>query len=78
MVALTTKVKRKTLSWITEGHVAFERLKALVNNCPKLYFIDDQLLIILYTDALDYVQSAYLCQIRTLPDSNTLPHHSVR
>jgi len=43
MVALATKQK-KALSWTTEG---YEKLKALVNSCPKLYFIDYQPPIIL-------------------------------
>ena len=55
MVPLATKQKTKALSWTTEGYVAFEKLKALVNSCPKLYFIDYQLPIILYTDAHTYV-----------------------
>ena len=43
MVALATKQKTKALSWTTEGYVALEKLKALVNSCPKLYFIDYRL-----------------------------------
>jgi len=50
MVALATKQKTKALSWTTEGYVAFEKLKALVNSCPK----NHQLPIISYTDASDY------------------------
>jgi len=57
-VAIATKQKTKALSWTTEGYVAFEKLKALVNSCPKLYFIDYQLPIILYTDASDYAHGA--------------------
>ena len=69
-VASTTKQK-KSLAWTLDGHIAFEKLKALVNNCPKLYFIDYNLPVIPYNDASDYAHGAYLryfCQIRTLPD----------
>ena len=38
MVTVTTRNKIKLLTWTNEGHLAFERLKALVNECPKLYF----------------------------------------
>jgi len=53
-MALATKQETKALSWTTEEYVAFEKLKALVNSCLKLYFIDYQLPIILYTDTSDY------------------------
>jgi hypothetical protein len=72
MVALTTKQKIKSLAWTQDGHIAFEKLKALVNNCPKLYFIDYSLPVILYTDASDYAHGAYLCQIRALPDGTNI------
>ena len=53
MVASTTKQKIKSLAWTPDGHIAFEKLKALVNHCPKLDFIDCTLPVILYTDASD-------------------------
>ena len=52
--------------------MAFERLKALVNVCPKLYFIDYTLRIILYSDASDYAHGAYLCQMRPLPNEGVV------
>ena len=61
MVSIKTKNKLKLLTWINEGHAAFERLKPLVNVFPKLYFIDYSLQIILYTEASDYAHGAYLC-----------------
>ena len=72
MVASATKQKIKSLAWKPDGHIAFEKLKALVHNCPKLYFIDYNLPVILYTDALDYAHGAYLCQIRALPDGTSI------
>ena len=54
----------------------FERLKALENTCPKLYFVDyytnDTLPIILYTDASDHARGAYLYQLRTLLDGGSI------
>ena len=72
MVALATKQKTKALSWTTEGCVAFENLKALMNSGPKLYFIDYQLPIILFTDVSNYARGAYLCQLRSLIDGTTV------
>jgi hypothetical protein len=69
MVALVIKHSTKLLTWTSEGQLAFEQRKALVNNCRKLYFVDYKLR---YTDALDYALGAYLCQIRTLPDGNSI------
>ena len=40
IVDSTTKLKLKSLATTPDGHIAFEKLKALFNNCPKLYFID--------------------------------------
>jgi hypothetical protein len=72
MVTVTTRNKIKQLTWTNEGHLAFERLKALVNVCPKLYFIDYALRIILYTDSSEYAHGAYLCQLRPLPNEGVV------
>jgi hypothetical protein len=72
MVTVTTRNKIELLTWTNEGHLAFEGLKALVNVCPKLYFIDYTLRIILYTDASDYAHGAYLCQLRRLPNEGVV------
>ena len=39
MIAFATKQKTKVISWTIEGYVAFEKVKALVNTCPMLYFV---------------------------------------
>ena len=72
MVTSTTKQKTESLAWTPDGHIAFKKLKALVNHCPKLYFIDFNRPVILCTDASDYAHGAYLCQIRTLPDGTSI------
>jgi len=64
--------RKQNHSWTPDDHIAFEKLKALVNHCPKLYFIDYNLPVILYTNASDYAHGAHLCQIRTLHDGTSI------
>jgi transposase InsO family protein len=68
MLTAATKAVTKTITWTEQGTDAFYKLKDLVNKCPKLYFIDYNLKIILYTDASDYAHGAYLCQLRPSQD----------
>ena len=56
MVATANKHATKTIIWTTEGLQGFEKLKAMVNACPKLYFINNAYKVVLYTDASDYAQ----------------------
>jgi hypothetical protein len=72
MVSVAAKAKQKQITWTEEGRRAFSTLKSLVNKCPKLYFIDTKLPIILYTDASDYTHGAYLCQVQKHEDSTTV------
>ena len=55
---------KRTLKWTEEATIAFEALKAAVNNAPKLFFIDYESEIHLYTDASLIGIGAYLCQIK--------------
>jgi hypothetical protein len=64
MVTSATFQRSKRIIWTTDGDRAFDSLKTLVNNCPKLFFIDSALQVVLYTDASDYADGAYLCQIQ--------------
>jgi len=41
MVAIANKHVTKTITWTSEGLQGFETLKAMVNACPKLYFINN-------------------------------------
>ena len=50
------------LSWTPETINSFEELKEAIQNCQKLYFLDDYDRIILETDASDYGIGAYLRQ----------------
>jgi hypothetical protein len=54
--------KSKHIIWTDAAHVAFHKLKDLVNSCPKLYYVDYTLPIYLCTDASDYAIGAYLYQ----------------
>ena len=48
------KKKSKKVLWKPQADSDFVTLKSLVNQCPKLYFLNTELPIILYTDASDY------------------------
>ena len=63
MVATAIKHATKSIIWTTEVLQGFEQLKAMVNTCPKLYFINNAYKVLIYTDASDYAHGAYLCQI---------------
>ena len=58
--------------WTPQANSDFIALKSLVNQCPKLYFINPELPIILYTDASDYAHVAYLSQVPTQPYGSKL------
>lgn len=47
-------------------------MKSLVNKCPKLYFMDPKLQIILYTDSSDYAHGSYLCQLQHQEDGTAV------
>ena len=49
----SNKQKSKKDVWTPQADSDFVTLKSLVNQCPKLYFLDPQLTINLY-DASDY------------------------
>ena len=61
--------KHLKIVWTDELNTAFEQLKEAVNNCPKLYFLQDAIdsEIWLETDASDYAIGAYLYQSYTEP-----------
>jgi transposase InsO family protein len=47
----------------TAAHTAFNLLKERIQNCPKLFFVDDHSPIHLYTDASTYGIGGYLVQM---------------
>jgi hypothetical protein len=62
--ALITPYKpRKRLEWTDDSILQFRRLQDAVINCPKIYFLRDELPIFVQTDASNYGIGAYLFQI---------------
>ena len=72
ILTATTRKKIKLLTWTNEDHLVFERLKASVNVCLKLYSIDYSSRIILCTDASDFAHGTYVCQLRPLPNEGVV------
>ena len=72
MVSEATRLKHKQITWTEEVKRAFSTLKSLVNKCPKMCYIVEQLPTILYTDASDYTYGAYLCQLQHKDDGTTV------
>ena len=64
---LSSYQPRKILRWTDNTRDAFERVKAAVNACPQLYFIDDTSPIFVNTDASDYGIGAMCYQVVTDP-----------
>ena len=55
--------KRGTLVWNESLRKLFEEIKSAINDCPRLFFMDETSPIHLYTDASDVGIGAYLAQI---------------
>ena len=51
---------QKVVDWTPEALDAFQKLKDMIQNCPKLFFLDDVSEIILYTDACSYGIGGYV------------------
>ena len=60
---LTEYDKNRKLTWSPQGTEAFEVVKKLVNECPKLFFLNKNDPVFLNTDASDYGIGAYLYQL---------------
>ena len=54
---------RKEINWDNMKLHAFELVKAAINSCPQLYFLNNKLPVYLHTDASDYGAGAYLYQL---------------
>jgi len=55
--------RRAVLVWSEETKQAFATLKCRIEECPTLYFMDDQSPVYLATDASDYGVGAHLYQM---------------
>ena len=55
--------RNRKLVWTEEGRIAFHALKQAINECPMLFFVNDDSPIFLHTDASDYGIGGYLFQV---------------
>lgn len=55
--------KGHKLYWNEETSNSFNEIKMAINNCPKIFFVQDDAPIFLHTDASKYAIGAYLFQI---------------
>ena len=62
------------IGWDADVIAAFEDIRAAIDECPKLWFLDDFSPIYLQTDASDYGIGAYLYQKVTQEDGSTKEH----
>ena len=53
----------KPVSWTQEAEAAFNAIKKAIEECPKLYFLDEKGVIYLHTDASDYGVGAHMFQV---------------
>ena len=62
------------IKWDADTESAFEDIRSAIDNCPKLWFLDDFSPIYLQTDASDYGIGAYLYQKVAQEDGSTLEY----
>jgi len=60
---LNTSQKIGKLVWEPEHQKTFDRIKAMINDIPKLFFVDPTAEVKVYTDASDYGIGGYICQL---------------
>ena len=53
----------KVIQWDDAADKAFDELKTAIENCPKLFFLQEGGEVHLYTDASDVGLGGYVCQI---------------
>ena len=63
MISKAVPLRSKTIECTTEGVESFFKLKDQINECPKLFYEDDELPIFLCTDVSDYAIVSYLYQL---------------
>jgi hypothetical protein len=62
------------LQWTPESNKAFEDIRQAIDDCPRLWYLDDHSPIFLQTDASDYGIGAYLYQRVTQEDGSVRDH----
>ena len=70
----TKRHASQKITWTPALTSAFEDIRAAIDNCPRLWFMDDFSPIFLQTDASDYGIGAYLFQRVTQEDESTVDH----
>lgn len=56
--------EHRQLQWSEETTSAFQSLKEAINQCPRLFFVDDTLSIIVYTDASQHGIGGCVVQVK--------------
>jgi len=67
---LRSATKKKKLDWLPEHTEQFNKIKDMIDNLPKLHFINPDGEVVVYTDASEYGVGAYICQ---MVDGNEQP-----
>ena len=70
----TARQAHQKVKWTDECEAAFEDIKKAIDECPLLWFMDDESPIFLETDASDYGIGAYLYQTVLNPDESSSEH----
>ena len=70
----TVRQAHQKVKWTDECEAAFEDIKKAIDECPLLWFMDDESPIFLQTDASDYGIGAYLYQTVLNPDKSSSEH----
>ena len=70
----TSRQAHQKVKWTDECESAFEDIKKAIDECPLLWFMDNESPIFLQTDASDYGIGAYLYQTVTNPDTSSIEH----
>ena len=60
---LNSSQKIGKLVWLPEHQKTFDRVKAMISDIPKLFFVDPTAEVKVYTDASDYGIGGYICQL---------------
>jgi hypothetical protein len=68
------KQASRKVTWTAKANAAFEDIRSAIDECPKLWFLDEHSPIYLQTDASDYGIGAYLYQKVTQPDGTIVEH----
>jgi len=60
---LKESLAKKKLNWRPEHTDQFDRVKQLIDDLPKLHFVDPEAPVLVYTDASEVGVGAYICQV---------------